>query len=291
MSQEIMTTATCPAQRWKYGRQYWRTYIDRDEGFRKADYAVDIITDREARKFVVDNHYSHSYPAAVERVGFFKGTELVGVAVFSVPMNNAAIPKYSGLTANEGLELGRFLLVDTVPYCGESSLSQSAFKLLRQVRPSVKAVIAYADPMPRTTEHGETVMPGHLGTAYTAANARYVGRSAARTLHLTRDGIVLSPRSISKIRLQEQGADGAERNLVRLGAPSRAFGEDPAEWVARVLASNIFIRVRHPGNHTFCWALGRPNEKRRLEKSFAPAKPYPKQLDPVQHGLELLVTR
>ena len=285
MNTGILTTAVCPAQRWKLGRQHWR--VDRDEGFRKADYAVDIIEDREARKFVVDHHYSHSYPAAVERVGFFKGRELVGVAIFSVPMNNSAIPKYAGCQADEGLELGRFCLLDEVPYCAESSFNSSAMRLLKQARPKLKAVIAYSDPMPRMTEAGESVMPGHVGCAYQAANARYVGRSAARTLHLTRDGIVVSPRSISKIRLQEQGAAGAEKNLVRLGVTPRTFGQDPAEWVASVLASDTFIRVRHPGNHTYAWSLGRAHEKRRLEKSFAPSKPYPKQLDPVQHGLDL----
>ncbi|MGF6440454.1 hypothetical protein [Paraburkholderia youngii] len=285
MNTQQLTTAACPAQRWKLGRQHWR--VDRDEGFRKSDYTVDIIEDRHAKRFITDHHYSHSYPAAVERVGFFKGTELVGVAVFSVSMNNLAIPKYAGCAADEGLELGRFCLLDTVPYCGESALSAQAFRLLKRSKPNLKAVIAYSDPMPRVTQHGESVMPGHLGTAYQAANARYVGRSAARTLHLTRDGIVVSPRSISKIRLQEQGAAGAEKNLVRLGATPRAFGQDPAEWVTSVLASETFIRVRHPGNHTYAWSLGRPDEKRRLEKSFAPAKPFPKMLDPVQHGLDL----
>ncbi|MFP3637545.1 hypothetical protein [Paraburkholderia sp. SIMBA_054] len=285
INEEYLTTAVCPTQRWKFGRQHWR--VDRDEGFRKSDFAVDIVPDSVAKRFVTEHHYSGSYPAAVERVGLFHGSHLVGVAVYSIPMNNAAIPKYTGCDPSAGLELGRFVLLDHVPYNAESWFSAASRKLLKEVRPAVKAVIAYSDPMPRVTESGRSIMPGHVGICYQAGGAAYLGRSAARTLHLTRDGLVVSPRSISKIRLQEQGAAGAEKNLVRLGATPRAFGQDPADWVASVLASDTFIRVRHPGNHTYAWSLGRTREKRKLEKSFAAAKPYPKQLDPVQHGLDL----
>lgn len=63
--QEIIST-----QRWRDRRQHWR--VDRDEGFRKHDYSVDIIRDGVARAFVVAHHYSGSYPVAVERVGLFR---------------------------------------------------------------------------------------------------------------------------------------------------------------------------------------------------------------------------
>lgn len=96
---------------------------------------------------------------------------------------------------------------------------------------------------------------------------------------MTRDGRFLSPRSISKIRLQERVAAGAEKNLMLLGARKRAFGEDPVTWVDEVLSGDTFIRVRHPGNTSA--------EKRRPEASFAPAKPYPKKLDQVQQRLDL----
>ncbi|CAB3754293.1 hypothetical protein [Paraburkholderia humisilvae] len=280
-------TDTCPAQRWRLGRDYWR--VDRDEGFRKQDYAVDLISDSIAKRFVVENHYSASYPAAVVRVGLFHGTELVGVCVFSVPMNNAAIPKYTGLAPSAGVELGRFLLLDSVVRNGESFFIKKAFAALRKARPQVKGVVAYSDPVPRHTADGRIVMPGHVGTIYQAGNARYVGRSASRILHLSASGHALSPRAISKIRRQEQGAQGAEKNLVRLGAPQRRFGQDPAEWLDEVLSSGAFVRLRHPGNHCYVFSLGRPQEKRLLERTFAVARPYPKLLDPQQQALSLAV--
>lgn len=282
-----MTTSACPAQRWRLGRDYWR--VDRDEGFRKQDYAVDLISDSVAKRFVIDHHYSASYPAAVERAGLFRGTELVGVCVFSVPMNNAAIPKYTGLASSAGVELGRFLLLDSVPYNGETYFLKHAFTALRATRPQAKGVIAYSDPVPRHTDSGRVVMPGHVGVIYQAGNARYVGRSASRVLHLSASGHVLSPRAISKIRSQEQGAQGAERNLVRLGAPERRFGQEPAEWIDQVLSSGVFTRVKHPGNHCYVFSIGRPAEKRLVERTFAQARPYPKTLDPQQQTLSLAV--
>lgn len=280
-----ITTNTCPVQRWRLGRDYWR--VDRDEGFRKQDYAVDLISDSTAKQFVVDHHYSGSYPAAVERAGLFRGTELVGVCVFSVPMNNAAIPKYTGLISSAGVDLGRFVLLDNVPYNGETYFLKRAFAALQLSKPQIKSVIAYSDPVPRHTASGQVVMPGHVGIIYQAGSARYVGRSAARVLHLSASGHVLSPRAISKIRRQEQGAQGAERNLVRLGAPERRFGQDPAEWIDQVLSSGAFSRVRHPGNHCYVFSIGRPAEKRLLEQAFAEAKPYPKMLDARQQALAL----
>lgn len=284
MSMKITTNA-CPVQRWRLGRDYWR--VDRDEGLRKQDYAVDVISDSVAKQFVVQNHYSASYPAAIERVGLFRGTELVGVCVFSVPMNNAAIPKYTGLPPSAGVELGRFILVDSVPYNGETYFLKRAFAALQQSKPQVKGVIAYSDPVPRHTASGRVVLPGHVGIIYQAGSARYVGRSASRILHLSASGHVLSPRAISKIRRQEQGAQGAERNLVRLGAPERGFGQEPAEWIDQVLSSGTFARVKHPGNHCYVFSIGRPGEKRLLERTFAAAKPYPKMLDPQQQALSL----
>lgn len=276
--QEIIST-----QRWRDRRQHWR--VDRDEGFRKRDYSVDIIRDRVARAFVVAHHYSGSYPVAVERVGLFRGTELVGVAVFSIPMNNDAIPRYTGLQATEGAELGRFVLLDEVPYNAESFFLARALGLLHAERRALRGVIAYSDPMPRHAAEGRVVMPGHVGVIYQASSAAYVGRAQAKTLHVNADGIALSSRGISKIRLQEHGAASAERRLVKLGAPPRAFGQDPAKWVSMVLDAGIFKKVRHPGNHVYCFALGHSAVKRRVATNFATVRPYPKFHDSDQHAL------
>jgi hypothetical protein len=266
-----------PTQRWRQGREHWR--VDRDEGFRKADYAADIISDGVARTFVVKHHYSGSYPIARERVGLFRGTELVGVAVFSIPINNSVVSRYTGLDASEGVELGRFVLLDEVPYNAETFFLAKSFAVLRQCRPDLKTVIAYSDPLPRQTQNGGLVMPGHVGTIYQASNARYMGRASSKTLHLNRDGIALSSRAISKVRLQEHGASSAEKRLVRLGAPARGFAQDPGEWIDELLSGPTFKRVRHPGNHVYAWPLGTPAMKRARFAGFSAAMEYPKAQD------------
>lgn len=275
-----LTTAACPVQRWKLGRNYWR--VDRDEGFRKADYTIDEIRDSAARAFVVAHHYSGSYPIAIERFGLFRDRTLVGVAVFSIPINNSIMPRYTGVAAKQGAELGRFVLLDEVPYNAESYFLAGALKALCAIRPDLSAVVAYSDPMPRASLVGQIVLPGHIGIAYQASNARYLGRASSKTLHLTPSGVALCTRAISKVRLQEHGADSAEKRLVRLGAPARPVGQHPAEWINNVIVSDTFRRVRHPGNHIYAWALGTPREKVSLVNGFAPARLFPKNLDGAQ---------
>jgi len=278
-----LTTAACPALRWRLGRNHWRH--DRDEGFRPADYAVDGVPDRLARAFVQSEHYSGTYPFAQERIGLFRGQELVGVAIFSTPINGNALPLYAGTEAKAGLELGRFVLLDQVPYNGESYFLAAAMRLLRQARPELASVLAYSDPMPRMARDGSVVMPGHIGIAYQATNGRYVGRAASKSLYLTAGGQALSSRALSKIRLQEHGAGSAEKRLVHLGAPARQFGEDPRVWVERALNSGAFRQVRHPGNHVYVWSLERSSLKAGQSRRPAPARPYPKSLDADQRSL------
>jgi len=283
--QLTLTTAAPPSQRWKLGRNYWR--VDRDEGFRKADYAIDVISNSVAREFVNTHHYSHSYPFAIERIGLFRGRELVGVCVFSFPINNAVIPRYTGLPAEAGTELGRFILLDEVPYNAESFFLAGALKALSSLRPDISSVVAYSDPMPRTTEDGQIVLPGHIGIAYQASNARYLGRASGKTLYLTRNGVALSSRGISKIRLQEHGAQSAEKRLVSLGAEPRQFGQDPSEWIDNILAGNTFQKIRHPGNHIYAWPIGNARRKNEISKSFSPTLNFPKSMDALQTELGL----
>lgn len=283
LSVDQLSTAACPVLRWRLGRNYWRH--DRDEGFRKNDYDVDAIEDRHARAFTVANHYTRSYPFARERFGLFRGKRLVGVAVFSTPINASVVPRYAGVESAAGLDLGRFILLDEVPYNAESFFLAAALKQLKRNRPDLSAVIAYSDPMPRQALDGVMVMPGHIGIAYQATNGRYMGRAASKTLHLTKDGQALSTRALSKVRLQEHGAASAEKRLVRLGAPKRAFGEDPRAWVGRALESGAFRRIRHPGNHVYVWSMERGGQSKVKNLGLASHLPYPKSHDLEQQSL------
>ena len=268
-----------PCQRWNDGRS--RLLYSGDSGvFDRRRYSVDVIDEATARDFVTRMHYSRSYPAAVFRVGLFgPGGLLEGVAVFSVPMNQRVVPAYTGLQPFQGVELGRFVLVDRAPRNSESHFLGQSFKLLRRERPQVKAVLSYSDPVPRRRADGQLVMPGHVGIIYQAHNGRYLGRGSARALHLCPDGRTISPRTLSKIRLGESGGEAAQKMLLSLGAPARKFGEDGATWVERVLKSGLFRAIKHAGNHCYAWSLGTVKERHLLDLAFRPALPYPKTIE------------
>lgn len=272
-----MSPAAC--QRWNQRRDAWRPA---GELFRPELHEVAEIDELEAKRFVVTHHYSASYPAARFRAGLFRlgssaPRELVGVAVFSQGMNNFAVPKYTGLEAIAGVDLGRFVLLDEVEANGETWFLGRAFDLLAQKRADLRAVISYADPLPRVDELGRETTPGHVGTIYQAHNGRYLGRSKRETLTLTRCGRVLSRRSLSKIRNEERGAASAYRALVAAGAPERRPLEEPAAYVERALVEGPFRKIRHPGNHVYAWPLGDRRARHEVLKGFAGAQAYPKR--------------
>ncbi|WP_212180549.1 hypothetical protein [Burkholderia vietnamiensis] len=283
MTWDTSVLATAPpamhavCQRWRDGRPSYRDIND-PEPFDRRRYTVDVIDERTARTFISIHHYSKSYPAALFRIGLFgNGAELEGVAVFSVPMNQRVITAYTGVPADQGAELGRFALLDRAPRNSETYFLGQAFKVLRRERPTWKSIVSYSDPVARHDALGHVILPGHIGTIYQAHNGRYVGRSSARTLRLGPDGCVLSPRSLSKIRLGESGWEAAQRRIESLGAPKRHFGEDGATWLARVLACGMFRTLKHPGSHCYVWALGCSAARRKIETNFVQQMPYPKQ--------------
>jgi hypothetical protein len=265
-------------QRWRLGRDSHRA---RAADFRPGDYGVELIEgDREARAFVEAHHYSGSLPAARLRVGLYRRRawitpELVGVAVYSVGVQPAAPERWAGVPAAHAVDLGRLVLLDDVPYCAETWFLARASAALRATLPEVRAVLSYSDPMPRVTEAGAVVMPGHWGACYQAKGARFVGRTAPRWMHLDRYGRVLADRSLSKILNDERGGDGAERKLVALGAPIRAAHEDRRAWLARALAEGPFRRVRHPGQLVYLFGPG--GTAAGLPADACPALPYPKR--------------
>lgn len=268
-------------QRWHRGREAWRPS---GEIINTARYGVEEIPYTVAKSFVEEHHYSGSYPVDRHRVGLFEcangqPSTLVGVAVFSVPPQQKAITARTGLPSYQGVELGRFVLLDHVPGNGETWFLARAFVDLVRAIPTVRAVLSYSDPVPRHTAEGRVVTPGHVGTIYQAHNGMYVGRGRRRTLHIDTNGRVISPRSISKIRNDERGADGAYRRLIAAGAPRRQTGEDPRAYISRALTEGPFTQVRHPGNYAYVWGLDTAT-KRRLRQDL-PALAYPKQIEPV----------
>lgn len=251
-------------QRW-----FLRHPIYRPPGERinTAEYEVaEIAGDHEARRFVETHHYSGSYPAARYRFGLYRGGHLAGVAVFSVPCNNRVLTGVFPLPPPCLAELGRFVLLDSVPGNGETWFLARCFANLRSRE--LAGIVSFSDPLPRRSLDGKIVHKGHVGTIYQAFNGTYLGRSTPRTIHLLPDGSVLNARTIQKIRTLERGWRYGAKLLEVFGATPLAG--DPGPWLREWLPK-LTRPVRHPGNHKYAWALDRAAQK-TMPKSL----PFPK---------------
>lgn len=257
-------------QRWRDGAARWRPA---SEVIQTSRYEVALIEgDATAKAFVQQHHYSGTYPAARVRMGLYRADALVGVAVFSVPANNRVIPSYfPGLEAGEGVELGRFVLLDDVPGNGETWFLARCFELLKATKPELRGVLSYSDPVPRRDESGAVILPGHVGTIYQAHNARYMGRSCSRTQLIDRHGRIMSARALSKVRLRESGFDYALAQVIEATGIKPARGECMSTYITRATAH--LRRVRHPGNHAYIWSLDR---RVRIKANHGQ---YPKRAD------------
>lgn len=270
------------SQRWDHRKDRYKVRPP-EERIDPSRYEVEPLSEGPSKAYILEHHYSASYPAARCNVGLFErqlhgqGRRLVGVCVFSVPMQKAVIPCYAPkLTPNEGVELGRLVLGDEVPFYGESFFVTRAFRVLHAEKPDVKFIVSYSDPVPRKSDDGSLVMPGHVGTIYQALNARYFGRGSRRGLWMDANGIVLSDRMLNKVRTEDSRMEYGIRQLLRSGAPERRRHESYADWVTRALKTGPFHKVMHPGNHVYGWGLGHWKRKLIMAQGLST---YPKQKD------------
>ena len=268
-------------QRWNRGRT---SYRPAGETIDPRRHGTELLDRDAAKAFVREHHYSHSFPSAVFRVALYRTepfhrARLAGVAVFSVPTHQGVVPHWTGLPANRGLLLGRFVLLDVVEGNGETWLLARAFEALRRAKPHLETVLAYSDPVPRIGPTGDLVKPGHYGHIYGAHNGYYLGRGRARTLIVAPGGVVVNERSLSKLRTDDRGRDHVENELRRLGAPARRPHESGATYAARALREGPFRRVPHPGCHVYAWPLGSNRELRAT--LAARALPRPTRPDPL----------
>lgn len=262
-------------QRWRERRE---RYVPAASVIDPRHYAVEPVAFTPARAFVQAHHYSGSMPAARRQYGLWEHrggvtrARLVGVAVFSVPVQQAVVPRYLGVEPSAGVELGRLVLLDEVAANGESWFVSRALRLLQQDLPGIRGVVAYCDPVPRSAADGTEVKPGHIGTVYRALSARHLGRSAPRSLVLGRDGRVLSERALSKARNGETGCDYALREIADALGVERDPFEEARNYVAR--AMRHARRIRHPGNLVFGFAVGAPLARKAGRARMAPAVAY-----------------
>lgn len=263
-----MITDTC--QRWM--RRCAR-FVEARSSFDRRRYEVAAIADdNTARTFVETHHYSGSYPAARWRFGLYERGELVGVAVFSVPVRAEALRP---LPLDAATELGRLVLLDRVPFNAETFFVARCAAALAHT--GLAGFVMFSDPFPRTRADGAAVFPGHVGVLYQGLGACYLGRAHADTIHLLPDGRVLSRRAITKIRAGERGWRYAVEALVAAGAPSPTgtTAEALRAWVGGALAQ-VTRKVRHPGNLKYAFGIT-PEARASLPASL----PYPRVARPV----------
>jgi hypothetical protein len=257
-------------QRWSGGRA---SYRPAGEVIDTRVYEVALIPDdTTARAFIEANHYSGSYPSARERVGLYRNYNLVGLAVFSHPMNDGVLRRLP-CPKDEATELGRFVLLDEEKANAETWFLARAFEFLR--RAGYAGVVSFSDPVARADVGGEVTFPGHVGNIYQASNARFVGRGSPNTLRILPDGTVLSNRAISKIRTAsrekpDQGWQYSARILERFGAPALRRDGDVEAWLRAALATYT-RQLRHLGNLCYLFGLDRATRKR-----LPTGLPYPK---------------
>jgi hypothetical protein len=152
-------------QRWRDRRGIYRPP---NEVISTRDYEVAPITVTQAKQFVKQHHYSGSYVACRYRYGLFlryalfPEDELVGVAVFSMPMSHKVLTNIFPCDPLESIELGRFVLLDSVPSNAESWFFARCRELLQ--REDIKGIVAFSDDTPRTRLNTQNpVFYGHIG--------------------------------------------------------------------------------------------------------------------------------
>lgn len=283
------------SQRWKAEID---SYVPAEGGraFKPADYTVAQIrktTTKDglepgAKEFVLKNHYSGSFPQWTCGAGLFHGTPLVGAATYgNGPPQAAGKPSlYAGLGHRDIAELKRFVLLPDVPGRAETWFLARANQIARdhyeRRGDTLQLLLSYSDPVPRLSATGKTTMPGHIGNIYQASNALYIRPAEAKNLYLTPQGYAPDPRMISKIESLDRanaqtGARGAQRRLIEEYAPGfegRRRGESYKRWTERVLRSQHFRTLRHPGNLVYAWAFGSKRERSRIVEQL----PYEHQL-------------
>ena len=256
---------TTVAQRWRNHRANYRPI---GEVINPAHYEVALIRDdKTAKSFILQHHYSSSYPSARFRFGLYWGGLLVGVAVFSVPANDKVLACLPGAPL-ENVELGRLVLLDRVPSNAETWMLARCFEVLR--REGLNGAVSFSDPVARTTPDGTVVFKGHVGGLYQAFNGIYLGLGTARTLRLLPDGSVFSDRAAQKIRSMDRGWQYASELLERHGAAHLTDGANGRLWLTEWLP-RVTRRLPHGGNHKYILPIGK-HVRKHLPKSLA----YPK---------------
>src|SRR5260370_19390231 len=137
-------------------------YRPAGEPINPSEFDVSPINVTEAKPFVCLHHYSSSFPASRFQFGLFHNGILSGVAVFSMPMSSRVLTNVFPGNPLDSVELGRFVLLDSVKASGESWFFARFGELLRLEH--IRGVTALSHNTPRNTFDGRVTLVGDLAT-------------------------------------------------------------------------------------------------------------------------------
>jgi hypothetical protein len=204
------------------------------------DIMVKELNLKLAKKIIIGNHYSHSWPNTSVALGYYARNKLIGVVCFGVGANKSLIPSVcKGVNANEGFELVRLFAFDWAPRNIESFMISQSIKYLQKNYPQIKVLVSFADPA-----------QGHLGIIYQATNWIYTGKGKGE-FFFRHNGKVIHPRTLSDYPKEK-------RMKIRRNPKSRVWKE---------------------GKHRYVYLLGSRKQRKLLKRCLRlPRLPYPKSL-------------
>lgn len=147
-------------------------------------YRVEKIAGKIGKEYIRENHYSRSCHNGPMCWGLYDGAELIGVCAFATPASENVRASLFGPDYKDAVtELHRLHIKDVTPTNTESWFIARALRGLKSERPSIRAVISFAD----STE-------GHSGTIYQAMNALYCGNTGRARFWRDGEGRLRHPR-------------------------------------------------------------------------------------------------
>lgn len=173
---------------------------------RVRDYKVERIPCKQAKEYIIKNHYSHGcHNGPSPCYGLFEDNNLIGVLMFATPCSENVRASVFGEQYKDCVtELHRLHILDVTPKNAESWFISRCLKLLRQDKPQIKAVISFSD-----------LTEGHSGVIYQATNAYRCGHTGKATFYVDETGRLRHPRqcgvNITKDMAKEKGWKAIKR--------------------------------------------------------------------------------
>lgn len=131
------------------------------------NYRIEQIKLKQAKEYIIQNHYSKTCGNQGICYGLFDDTDLIGVIIFAMSASNTLQEQLLGRENKKRiLELHRLHIKDCTPKNTESWFISRTLKLIKEYKPELIAIVTFSDP----TE-------GHEGIVYKATNAIYLGKT------------------------------------------------------------------------------------------------------------------